>query len=259
MDLSNSTQTCKLVNVNGEIVAFCQTSDFKKYVRDAVNNEMFWRTLLDTWRIDSKIKDEVSNQLSNTHKVRDIVKIEAHSVTEKLVKNELDNYTTFQIPSHVSKALSEQITGFLNNNIQMNQILTQHSQNQNQSLYNSAMETLNRVANEPQYHMVTTAHLGAMDMKFNENMKCIEEKANNELVRHRNSFNIQLHEFTTKVNNELKIVTETNTRMNNMERQVMDLSNKIHKLEESNTLLKIITVFCLVVTTGSGLFAYIKK
>ena len=253
MALANPTQTCNLVNINGTLVAFCQTSDFKKYVRDAVNNEMFWRTLLDTWRIDSKIKDEVNNQLSNTNKIRDIAKTEAHSVTDKLVKNQLDNYTMFQIPSHVSKALSEQITGFLNNNIQMNQILSQHSQNQNQSLYNSAMETLNRIVNEPQYHMVTTAHLGAIDMKFNKSLQCIEERANSELARHTESFNNQLHEFNKKVANELKIVTETNTRMNNIERQVMDLSNRINNLEQSNTSLKIINGFCIIVITCIGL------
>jgi len=258
MELVNSTQSCKLVNINGELVAFCQTSDFKNYVRDAVNNEMFWRTLLDTWRIDSKIKDEVNNQLSNTNKVRDIAKSEALTVSDKLVKDQLNNYTLIQIPSHVSKALSEQVTGFLNNNSQMNQILAQHSQNQNQLLYNSATETLNRVANEPQYHVVTNAHIEAMTNRFNENLQVIDKKAHAELLNRENTFNNQLKEFNQKVNNELQIVIETKTRMNNIDIQVMDLNNKINKLEQANSTLQWGNGLFMVVITCIGLSTYLK-
>ncbi len=260
MELIDSTQSCKLVNINGELVAFCQTSDFKNYVRNAVNNEMFWRTLLDTWRIDSKIKDEVNNQLLNTNKVRDIAKSEAQKVTDKLVKDQLTNYTLIQIPSHVSKALSEQISGFLNNNSQMNQILTQHSQNQNQLLYNSATETLNKVVNEPQYHIVTNSHIDAMNQRFNESLQCIDKKASCELLKHENTFINRLKEFNQKVSNEIQTLVETKNLVSNMDKQLIDLNLKINKLEQANNTLQLITcITCIsVVITGLGIFAYFK-
>ena len=62
---SQHQTNCNLVNINGQIVAFCKTNDFTNYVRQSINNEMFWRDLLQRYSITDMVQSELNNKLPN--------------------------------------------------------------------------------------------------------------------------------------------------------------------------------------------------
>jgi hypothetical protein len=81
-----------------------------------------------------------------------------------------NNFSLIYFNSHVSRSLSEQLPGFLNNNVQMQQILQQHSVELNQQLSDAAHSVLDRVVNEDQYHTMTTRLSAAITQKSEDNL-----------------------------------------------------------------------------------------
>lgn len=243
----SSEEPVTLVNLDGQIAGFCKTSDFKRYVRDAINDEMFWRNILQTYSISSMVQTELTNSVP----IR--VQNEANKIINKMVDERLDNYTKFQIPSHVSKALSEQIAVFLNNNAHMNQILETHSASQNMQLYSSAMETLHKVVNEPQYHMVTNAHIDAMKTKYDESLLTINKNAEQQVLSNESKFNLQIESFKHQVNSETALLTETRVKLSQAETRIAELSNDIGIIK---VILGAFVGFCAV---GFGAMGYVMK
>lgn len=239
-----NSQNCELVNINGQIVAFCKTTDFTQYVRQAINNEMFWRELLQRYSISDMVRTELNNTVPRQ------VKNEAQNIIGPLVRDQLDNYTKIQIPSHVAKSLSEQITGFLNNHVQMNQILINHSSSLNQQLYNSATETLARVVNEEQYHQVTSAHLNAMNTRFDNYINDLQKKTESLLASYDQRFNQKLQDIQNQVNKELESLVQTNIKVKEQETKINDLQN--------NLFLTKVT-FGVSVVALCSIFLYLSK
>ena len=58
-----STGEIKVVNLNGQLVAFCKTSDFKTYVRDAINDQMFWTNMLQNYSINNLVQSEIKDKV----------------------------------------------------------------------------------------------------------------------------------------------------------------------------------------------------
>lgn len=81
-----------------------------------------------------------------------------------------NNFSLIYFNSHVSRSLAEQLPGFLNNNVQMQQILQQHSVVLNQQLSDAAHSVLDRVVNEDQYHTMTTRLSAAITQKSEDNL-----------------------------------------------------------------------------------------
>ena len=208
-----SPHNCSLVNVNGQIVAFCKTNDFTTYVRQAINNEMFWRDLLQRYSITDMVQSELNNKLPNQ------VRVEA----QKVIREDMDNYTRIQLPSHVAKSLSEQISGFLNNNSQMNEILSKHSSSLNQQLTSSATNTLNRVTNEEQYHLVTSSHLKNMEQRFDNWIIGLNKRATELEKEITIKFNSNLESMKQQVANELQTLTDTTKTVTRLEQEISTL------------------------------------
>lgn len=233
-----------LVNINGHIVAFCKTQDFKTYVRSAINDEMFWRDLFQKYNVQSAVRDELNNILPGK------VKSEADKIVRKQVKEQLDNYTQFQIPCHVAKGLSEQITGFLNNNVQMNQIVVQHSQELNQQLYDNASQILSKVVNEEQYHEVTNLHISVMKQKYDNKLKSIEDSAQRQLNRQDLYFGQKLTSIENQVNEKLSLINLVNTKIDKTYTELLVRDIEIKELEDNvsfikNVLLGVLTTFSI--------------
>lgn len=250
MELVKPSQTaalganCELVNVNGQIMAFCKTSNFTQAVRGAVNDEMFWRDLLHRYNVQSEVHNEIERTLPNK------VSSEAQKIVSRMVSEQLENYTKFQIPSHVSKALADQVTGFLNNHTQMTQLFNEHSQKLNMQLYNSAQDTLHKIVNEPQYHQVTNAHIAAVKTQYEDSLRAINTEASNQLVHNDGIFKSQLETMNKRVNDEIRTLNETNQKLTEVNKQIDELKKENGSLRW--TLYLVTGAFTLF--TGVGLF-----
>ena len=253
--------SCELVNVNGQIVAFCKTTDFKTYVKNVINDELFWRELLQRYSITSTVQNEVKNELND--KLPSRVSHEANRIVNKMVdeqnkklEDKLNNYTQFQIPSHVSKSLQDQISGFLNNNVQMTQILSHHSNSLNTQLYNSATSILTGLVNEDQYHQVTTAHLSAMNVRFDQNMQIVNLNSTNQLQQNDVVFKNQLSSITKQVDDKLSAISDANRRIDNQNNKFESISKTISKLEKENdslrTMIGVLFAGCFATICGVG-------
>jgi len=249
---NSASQSCELVNLNGQLVAFCKTTDFKTYVKNAIDDKLFWHDLFQRYSVESTVHNELNN------KVPSMVKSEANKAIKeltkdqtKLVNDQLENYTKFQIPSHVSKALSDQITSFLNNNVQINQILSQHSISLNQQLYNSASDTLAKVANEDQYHQVTNLHISAANLRFDEALVKQNSDANKQFALQDKTFSNKINEMQKQVNSEIQTLTNANDKIRDQQSKLEKQQTKIEKLERNmsglSMTLNILAVGCVAV------------
>jgi hypothetical protein len=162
---------------------FSQKREFTKAVREAVNDELFWRNLLEKYDLSKKQEKKV----------------------KKLVQEQLDQYTNNQIPSHVSKNFSL----FLNNNIALNLILREHEEKLRNELTVKAREILDQITNEEQYQQVTTSCLRNMENRFKD-----------ELNSQNNSFHEFLLFSEKKINDEISLLKETNKKLEAQETEI---------------------------------------
>lgn len=236
-----------VINVNGAIVEFCTTDKFKKYVRQAVNDQMFWRDMLQQISINSLVQTELNNKLPTQ------VQNEAQKIVTNMVMTKLNDYTNNQLPSHVAKELNAQVTSYLNNNVAMQNILAYHSTNLTNELMRIATETLNKLVAEPQYQMTTNAHLNVMQEKCNRQLAAIETSCNNQLAANSLAFNKQLVELKEKNEREMASLKASLDKVDK-------LNKKISYLESynSSTRWMIGGLTALCVGIGSGLY-YLNK
>lgn len=240
----NPNQQCEVVNINGQLVAFCQTTDFKTYVRKAVNDELFWRDILNTYSISSMVQNELNNKLPTQVKSETLLVVNKMvSEQNTKVSDQLESYTRIQIPSHVSKALQDQMTGFLNNHVQMNQILAQHSENlkQNfmqysasldQNLRDSAARALSEVTNDPQHYALAQQHITIQNQKFEIALVNQNKQFNDNLIAHNGQINEYVKKVNEHVNRELQTVTEANKKVEEQTKVIEKQNKKIDKLEQ---------------------------
>lgn len=225
---------------------FCCSEKFKTSVRNTVRDEMFWRDLMQNNNINIMVKDELNKQIPNQ------VKSEASLIVDRMVDDKLNNYVTYNLPSQVVKVMSDQMPYYLNNSVQMQNILAQHSQNLNQQLYNSATETLNNLTNEEQYHHVTNSHLNAMTKRFDNNLNTLNYNAEKQLNDQKTNFNNSLKTMQDQVNNEISFVKECNNKFDSLE-------SKVIKLQEQNNMLKWSFVGLLIICCLPHLLLYLYK
>lgn len=237
-----------LTNINGQLVAFCKTSDFKSYVRSAINDEMFWRDILQRYSVQSLVRDELNNSLPSQ------VRLEADCIVNKLVNDKLKDYTQFQIPSHVAKALSEQVTRFLNNNVQMNQILAQQSASLNHSLSESAAATLHRVVNESTFHETTRLHVAAQKQIYDEKLKEISDSALKQLYQQEDRFKHKMTEMEEKITGKLVLLDSANEKIRCLHTDLDKKEERIKVLEKSNRNVKTGLICTAALSLGTVIY-----
>jgi len=180
-------------DIKAILVKFCEEDKFKRYVRDALNDKLFWRDILQTYQISSQVTTQVSELVPS------IVKSETKDLKHNINKSVKEKIET--LPAVILKELHTQIPTYLTNNAQMQQILSGHSQQLNTVLYDTAQQTLNRLTNEEQYHMVTNSHIANMTQRFIDMTDTNLQECNTKFDQH-------LSSYTTKVNSTLNKVTD---------------------------------------------------
>ncbi|ARF08641.1 hypothetical protein Catovirus_1_691 [Catovirus CTV1] len=126
-------------------------------------------------------------------------------LTKQIVDKKMQNFITHDLPLQVIKNMNEEVPTYLNNNVQMQNILQHHSNNLNQQLYASASQTLNKLTNEEQYHYVTNSHLTNMNNRFNNKLESFELE-----------FSGRMAKMQEQVNREISYVKECNDKFDKL-------------------------------------------
>ena len=198
--LCNHNCSHKTVYVESEFSAFCQKEAFKQYVRNAINSELFWRDLFDKYRIESRIDTHLSDKVP------------------KLVRDNM----TYTLPGLVAKQLSEQLPTFLNQNADMQRILSEHSQRLNTSLEETARKHLERIVNEDHYHEVNQAFFNAIDARADEKIRVIGQNGRDAIIQMQRECNQSLQRFTEQVGK----LDSYERRTKEVETKCSDLQNR---------------------------------
>lgn len=207
------------MDFDSRFASYCVTNDFKKFVRQSVSDEIFWRDYLSsvaTRDLLSQIPEKVQS--------------ETNRLVPPMINRELETFSRVQIPSHVARALAEQLPGFLNNNAQMQQILHHHSLNLNQQLTDAAHIVLEQVVNEDQYHIMTNRLSAAITQKSEENLTRVNNDANRRLAANDEAFQTALTEMRRQVNNQVEALAEANRRSDEQSSQIKTLQTELSSL-----------------------------
>lgn len=173
----SSTCSCKTVYVESEIISFCKKELFKQYVREAINNEMFWRDIFDNFRIETRVDNHLNGKVP------------------KMVKDNVE----YLLPGLVAKQLSEQLPTFLRQNAEMQRILGEHSKHLNQELEATARQHLKRIVEEEHYHEVNKAFFDAVRARADAGLEEVRKDGKNAIAQMRADCDGQLSHFTDTV------------------------------------------------------------
>lgn len=215
-------------------ITFCQTDDFKKYVRTAVNDQIFWNNLIQEMNINTYIKNEINER------VPDKVKIEVNRLVPDKIEKALTQFERYRIPECVSDQLKKQVSDYLNNDYKMQQLMSAHSSKLEEELQNKAKQILDKVTNEEQYHTVTNAHLDNMKNRWERTM-------NEQVVLNNHLCQETIKNVHNQVNNELGLAKECIKTVN-------DLETQVNQLKRDNNIYWFLTFVSMSIATVTGGF-----
>ena len=214
-----SCSGCQVFNIDDKLVTFCKGTDFKTYVKQAINDELFWRDIFSRWNLSDSIENKLNNKLP-LH-----VKSEVERILPGIFETKFLQFMTYQFPAHVSKEINSQMPLYLNNNHTMQQILDTHKASLKSLLEKSVTEIMDRIVTDPKYNEVVNAHLSSIDAKGIETLKEIMDNAANQLATNNATFNSKLAEMKSKMDTEM---SNLRSELSNLS----ELKNKMEKMEK---------------------------
>lgn len=226
---SSSCSECKTdSNFSTEIVAFCQKEAFKTYVRNAVNDQMFWRDILQQLQIDNQVKTALANANISGQ-------VQGHldraNITQR-VREQVDDKLKAQISGLVVTELLKALPNMLRDNAQMQQILGQHSAELTVQLGEVARQHLEQIVNEDQYHQVHQAFFNAVDQRANDAIAQFNQKGNQAIAQMKADCQANLQQF----NQQMGQVGTCLGDVSNLKKDVADLRRQNEKLETEGTV-----------------------
>jgi ABC-type antimicrobial peptide transport system permease subunit len=236
------------------LVQICKEELFKRsiedYVKNLVNNQMFWQNIFSQMDLNSKITNKINEGLPGIK--RDCEEIVKNKL--KLFKTEFPQIVTKEITNQLPGLMANQLTSYLNNNQQMINILNIHASHLEGLFYESAKKILNMLVHEEQYQMITSSHLNAMAVIYNDKMK-------EQLEKQQNNFIIKLQCQKAEFDCFLKGMNETTTE--NMQKFVTFntksaiMEKKIDILEKDMADLIVDVKFYKTIIKGFGFLSLI--
>jgi hypothetical protein len=242
------------------LINFCREEQFKQYVRETIDNRLFFDNLCQNYKLDSKIENKVKEQIGN---VKQNLDDSVEKLVKKKLRDQLPNNVTQELNTQLPNQLLNQLPVYLNNNYQMRQILDTHSQQLNDRLTDLAKQTLDRLTNEEQYQIVTASHLNNMALRYNEAVsKQLQEQSNkfneNSAINMK-TFSNALENIKQNADKTLSNFSEFNKKATNMNIDIAYLQKKVASLENksyiANSILQLVGV-CSVI---AGVCYYLKR
>jgi hypothetical protein len=242
-------------NIDDQLIAFCQRENFKSYVRQAVNNELFWRDFLNKWNIDDMIDNKLNAKLPKN------IKKEVQRIIPNLIEIKILQYITDKFPGQVNKEINNQIPSYLNNNYQMQEILRNHSSELNSQLEICARRILGELVKDPQYQEIMNTHLHEMERKYDNKVGEISLNAAIQISNNDKTFNDELNKMKSKVNNNLLNLKQELEKINSLNKKIdeLEINDSINKQKIGNLKWGMGGICVVFLSAIVGVYAYINK
>lgn len=208
-----------------EIAAFCKKEIFKQCVRQAINDELFWKDILQKYSVASIVREEMAREIPGK------VKTEVGYIVPDLVEKKLNNFIANPLAAHIAKELNNQVPAFLANNYQMQQILASHSTNLNGILERAANDILNRIVHDPTHHELAQQHLQAIDAKGEAKIAEVNTRCQQMMVDHGYNFNTQVSAMKKQCDAELSELKDKLQKMEIFSKTLNDQQCKLRELQ----------------------------
>lgn len=221
--------TCTIDNLT--FARYCRTDDFRRYVRDAVKNELFWKEFSDQFKISAQVQNETQLQVNN--------------LVPNVARAEVTKELNLRLPNAVVAELGRHVPNYLDNNYQMQEILKNHSVKLNQDLEKTARTHLEKISAEDQYHEITKTYTDAITTKGNDAISAFNQNNKSAIDTFNTLSAAKIFELKTRYNSEFETFQ---TQINKVEA----LEKKVAKLENDNTIYGVVITGLVGVT----LFAF---
>jgi hypothetical protein len=230
-------------------ITFCETDNFKKYVRSAISDQLFWNNLLQEMNMSTYIKNEIADRLP------DKVKVEINKIVPDKIEKELNHFSRYRIPECVSEQLKKQMTDYLNNDLKMQQLMTVHSNKLEEELQIKAKQILDRVTNEEQYHVVTNSHIENMKKRFEDQLAEFNRTMDWNIATYNTMLQVLTSNVHDQVDRELLQTRECTNKVNALDEQLKQLK------KENNThwLFTLISMSIATISTGILIYQYTQS
>ena len=189
---------------------------FKTTIRRVVQDEMFWRQLLDDnrWnsRVDTKL-DRFETRMNSNIETQIALKLPS-GVREQL---------SATLPGQVAKELNHQIPGYLNNNHQMTILLDAHSDRLKAELEERARKYLERFVADEKYHEVNRMYFRAFEDKGEQEISEFARAGKETIAGIKSQYRNDLMGLTKNLNR----TKEQSERIEYLERANKDLRSEV--------------------------------
>lgn len=208
------------------MITFCKGPNFKTYVRQAINDELFWREWMNkvnlSKEIDMRIESEVPDQ----------VKKHVKKIVPQLVEETMNSHYSSKFPNMVNKELEIQIPRYLDNSYKMGKIMDNHKEMLTNQLDTHTHQVLDRIVNDPSHQIIANAHIKAIDEKGKQKIDEISFNAKHQLCTHDTAFNKQLENMKLQVNNDLNNLSNSLAETSKLRQQVTEIKNEIIQINK---------------------------
>jgi hypothetical protein len=235
-------------SIQTAFIQFCQEERFKTYVHNAIDNELFWRGILQRYQLDSQVESKMNSyKTALKQDIKDSVNID--------VNNKLQNYTHNSLPGNITKELQNQVPLFLSNNHQMQNILGSHILQLQNELSSVSRQILDKITNEEKYQTVTASHLNSMSMRYNESVeKQLSEntmKFDKQIILSNDLIDTTLKRIASNADTAMEKVNNFNTTISTLTTKIGILEMKLEKVKNQYTAKDY-----LLIVWGTGMTAF---
>jgi hypothetical protein len=205
---------------NDNLSSFCQSNKFKKYVKQAVNDEIFWRDLLNNININNNIDNRLNSMLPCN------IRNQLEFILPKMMETKYLEYIVNKFPNQIAKEIDIQIPIYLNNNHQMQQILNAHKNYLKQELEEIVKEILDRISNDPKHQQIINSHLDAINCNAKRKLDVIASNANIQLFDSKQNFDQEMIRMKNSFDQNLSDLTDQLEKVSTLKKEINILKEK---------------------------------
>lgn len=218
---------CQTFNFDDRIITFCKGTDFRSYVRQAINDEMWWRDIFSKYNMADTIESKLNNKLPEH------VRHEIANQLPAIFQARMDNYMLHNFPTQASREINTQMTAYINNSPQMYQILESHKATLKSLLEKTVHEIMTRIVSDPAYNQVVNSHITSINDRADQTIRTIIDNAGQQIMANNATFEAELSKMKKRMDSELSALRTELTTLAALKERV-ERMEKYHENEISS-------------------------
>lgn len=202
-----------------EFTAFCSRAEFKSYVREAIDDKLFWDRILNTYRVQALV-DNRMNEIT-PQKVRQSLPIAGSNCLWQSLDQVLSGL--------VAKEILCQLPNIVGSDYRMQKLLEKHTDDLRYALETESRKIVTRIVTDEGYHEINRIYFQTFSDKGDKNIRDFNTRANAIIQSTKADFEQQLHNLTSALNT----VDKYQRTLDDMESQITFLKFAVFGLTVS--------------------------